>query len=84
MPGMVQRSAGREKAFRDHHANSSGGHAPWRWMDGTGFFAGEGVFIHATGRNDRKGGYVWIGPKTERPLQFLRPYVGDDWDYVAI
>jgi len=53
-------------------------------MDGTGFFAGEGVFIHATGRNDRKGGYVWIGPKTERPLQFLRPYVGDDWDYVAI
>jgi hypothetical protein len=58
--------------------------APWRWMDGTGFFAGQGAFIHATGRNDRNGGYVWIGAKTEHPLQFLRPYVGNDWDYVAI
>ena len=58
--------------------------APWRWMDGTGFFAGQGTFIHATGRNDRKGGYVWIGAKTEHLLQFLRPYVGNGWDYVAI
>jgi hypothetical protein len=48
-----------------------------RWMDGTGFFAWRGAFMPATGRNDRKGGYVWIGAKTERPLQFLRSYVGN-------
>jgi hypothetical protein len=52
--------------------------APWRWNDGTRFFAGRGAFMCAA------GGSVWIGAKTEHPLQFLRPYVGNDWDYVAI
>jgi len=31
-----------------------------------------------------KYGYVSIGAKTEHPLQFLKPYVDGDWDYVAI
>jgi hypothetical protein len=52
--------------------------APWRF-DGMRFFAGQGVFMWAT-----EHGYVQIGAKTEHPLQFLRPYIDDDWDYVAI
>ena len=52
--------------------------APWRW-DGIRFFAGQGAFMWAT-----EHGYVWIGAKTEHPLQFLRPYVDDDWNHVAI
>jgi len=52
--------------------------APWRWMDGTRFFAGRGAFICAA------GGSVWVGAKTEHPLQFLKPHVDDTWDYVAI
>jgi hypothetical protein len=51
--------------------------APWRW-NGTRFFAGRGAFMCAA------GGSVWIGAKTEHPLQFLKPYVNDDWEYVAI
>jgi hypothetical protein len=43
------------------------------------FFAGQGAFMWAT-----KHGYVWIGAKTEHPLQFLKPLVNDDWEYVAI
>ena len=52
--------------------------APWRWNDGTRFFAGRGAFMCAA------GGTVWIGAKTEHPLQFLRPYLGKDWEHVAI
>jgi hypothetical protein len=50
--------------------------APWRW--GFRFYAGRGAFMCAA------EGSVWIGAKTEHPLQFLKPYVNDDWDYVAI
>jgi hypothetical protein len=52
--------------------------APWRW-EGSKFYAGRGAFMWAT-----KFGYVQIGAKTEHPLQFLRPYIDDDWVYVAI
>jgi hypothetical protein len=52
--------------------------APWRW-EGSRFYAGQGAFMWAT-----KCGYVWIGAKMEHPLQFLRPYIDDDWVYVAI
>ena len=51
--------------------------APWRW-DGMRFFAGHGAFMWVTNY-----GYMWIGAKTEHPLQFLRPYVDRDWVYVA-
>jgi hypothetical protein len=52
--------------------------APWRW-EGSRFFAGQGVFMWAT-----EHGFVAIGAKTEQPLQFLKPYVDNDWGYVAI
>jgi hypothetical protein len=52
--------------------------APWRF-DGMRFFAGQGVFMWAT-----EHGYVQIGAKTEHPVQFLKPYIDDDWLYVAI
>jgi hypothetical protein len=58
----------------------------WRWM-GSRFFAGRGVFMCATENiefNGRKGCSVQIGAKTEHPLQFLRPYLDDDWEYVAV
>jgi hypothetical protein len=29
-------------------------------------------------------GYMLVGAKTEHPVQFLRPYVDNDWVYVAI
>ena len=52
--------------------------APWRW-EGSRFFAGQGAFMWTT-----EHGYVWIGAKTEHPLQFLKPHVDGDWVYVAI
>ena len=52
--------------------------APWRW-EGSRFFVGQGAFMWVT-----EHGYVWIGAKTEHPLQFLKPYVDGDWVYVAI
>jgi hypothetical protein len=27
---------------------------------------------------------VWVGAKTERPPQFLKPYVDQGWEYVAV
>jgi hypothetical protein len=48
-------------------------------MGGEQIFAGQGAFLWATEHR-----HVWIGAKTEDPLRFLRPYVGNNWDYVAI
>jgi hypothetical protein len=48
------------------------------------FFAGHGSFIYVTGRNDKVQGMFCIGAKTEQPLQFLKPFVSNDWEYVAI
>jgi hypothetical protein len=31
--------------------------------------------------NGRRGYSVQIGAKTEYPLQFLKPFLNDDWDY---
>jgi hypothetical protein len=37
------------------------------------------------GECDGKRGYsVFVGAKTEHPLQFLKPYVDSSWDYVAL
>jgi hypothetical protein len=33
---------------------------------------------------DEAGYSIWIEAKTEEPLQFLKPHIGTDWDYVAI
>jgi len=60
--------------------------APWRWM-GARFFAGRGAFM-VTASNGVSGGRpgcsVWLGAKTEHPLQFLKPLVDDRWEYVAV
>jgi hypothetical protein len=39
--------------------------------------------MHAAG-NARTGHSVFIGAKTEQPLQFLKPYIDDNWEYVGI
>ncbi|SRR5579883_1603182 len=60
---------------------------PWRWTGATRFYAGGGAFMYTmtNGQMDGKQGYsVWIGAKTEHPLQFLKPFIDDRWEYVAI
>jgi hypothetical protein len=27
---------------------------------------------------------VDLGAKTEQPIQFLKPYLDDDWEYIAV
>jgi hypothetical protein len=59
---------------------------PWQWV-GTRFFTHRGAFMCAAenGQHEGKKWYsVWIGAKTEQPLQFLKPLLDDSWDYVAI
>ena len=58
---------------------------PWRWME-TRFFAARGAFMSATEHefDGTKGYAVWIGAKTEQPIQFLKPYLDDDWEYIAV
>jgi len=59
---------------------------PWRWL-GTKFFVGRGAFMCAAvnGEADGRKLYsVWIGAKTEQPLQFLKTHVDDKWEYVAL
>ncbi|HTZ02625.1 MAG TPA: hypothetical protein VMC05_09855 [Xanthobacteraceae bacterium] len=68
---------------------------PWRWLD-TRFFVKNGVFMLAAengvgkpygGKRARSGEKryysVQVAAKTEAPLQFLKPLVGDNWDYVT-
>jgi hypothetical protein len=58
----------------------------WRWLDAR-FYARNGAFMHACPNGeDAKGvsGFsVCIGAKTEHPLQFLKPYLDESWEYVA-
>jgi hypothetical protein len=59
---------------------------PWRWA-GMKFFAGNGAFMCAAeyGEFDGEKGYsVRIGAKTEYPLQFLEPFLDDNWDYCVM
>jgi hypothetical protein len=57
----------------------------WRWLDGTRFYARNGAFMIACQNDyDWEGGSVWIGAKTEHPLQFLRPYLDEKWEHVAL
>jgi hypothetical protein len=56
---------------------------PWRWLV-TSFFARRGAFmcVAPNGKVNGKRGYsVHIGAKTEHPLQFLKPFLNDRWDY---
>jgi hypothetical protein len=56
--------------------------APWRWLN-LRFFARRGAFMCA-GKNGDGGYSVSLGAKTEHSLQFLKRYVNDDWEYVAL
>ena len=59
---------------------------PWGWLS-TRLYAKGGAFMIAmdNGESEGKQGYsVWLGAKTEHPLQFLKPYVDEAWEYVAL
>jgi len=58
----------------------------WRWPEATRFYAGGGAFMYAC-KNRIRGETafsIWIGAKTEHPLQFLKPYLDEHWEYVAV
>jgi hypothetical protein len=56
---------------------------PWRWLGPNRLYARNGVFMNAVS-NGKDVYSVWIGAKTEGPLQFLKPYLNDRWEYKAI
>jgi hypothetical protein len=59
---------------------------PWRWLV-TSFFARHGAFMCAAPNgevNGKRGYSVYIGAKTERPLQFLKSFLNDRWEHVAV
>jgi hypothetical protein len=58
----------------------------WRWPGRMRFYAGCGAFMCASSNEDRNKieHSIWIGAKTEKPLQFLKPYLDTDWEYVAV
>jgi len=66
--------------------------SPWRWPDDsrppghTRFFARNGAFMFAMGHgtlNGRPGYSVWLGAKTEQPLQLLQTFLDKDWEYMS-
>jgi hypothetical protein len=56
---------------------------PWRWLGPTRFYARGGAFMYsmACGTDVYS---VWVGAKTERPLQFLKPHLDDAWEYTSV
>jgi hypothetical protein len=58
---------------------------PWRWT-GLRFFAGGGAFMCAAmeEKNGKKRYEVSIGAKTEHPVQFLKPLLGQTQYYGAL
>jgi hypothetical protein len=56
--------------------------APWRWGD-TQFYSKNGAIMYAM-PNGNGMHSVWIGAKTEAPLQFLKQYIDDTWEYTAV
>ncbi len=60
---------------------------PWKWGGSARFYAKGGAFMYTMPNGEFKGkqGYsIWIGSKTEQPLQFLKPYIDKGWEYVAV
>lgn len=57
--------------------------SPWRWLGPNRLYAKNGVFMNAAS-NGKDVYSVWIGAKTEEPLQFLKPYLDDRWEYKAV
>jgi hypothetical protein len=52
---------------------------PWRWL-GMRFFVRQGAFMCACA-NGTEHYSAWLGAKTEYPLQFLKPFLNNDWDH---
>jgi hypothetical protein len=60
---------------------------PWRWPEATRFYAKGGAFMYSAFNIeiDGKAGYsIWIGAKTDHPLQFLKSFIDEGWEYVAV
>ena len=60
---------------------------PWWWLGPTPFYARRGAFMYSMGNGEfdgKRGCSVWIGAKTEEPLQFLKPYLDKGWEFVAV
>jgi hypothetical protein len=60
---------------------------PWHWCGSTRFYARDGAFMFTMSNVEIDGKQVysvWIGAKTERPLQFLKPFIDKSWDYVSV
>jgi hypothetical protein len=60
---------------------------PWHWCGSTRFYARDGAFMFAMSNVEIDGEQVysvWIGAKTEHPLQFLKPYIDKSWEYVSV
>ncbi len=60
---------------------------PWRWGGSAQLYAKCGAFMYTMPNGEIKGeqGYsVWIGAKIEHPLRFLKPYINQGWEYVAV
>ena len=56
---------------------------PWRWLGPTRFYARGGAVMYSMANGDDIYS-VWIGAKTEGPLQFLKSLVADDvWEHRA-
>jgi hypothetical protein len=53
---------------------------PWRWAGLTRFYAKDGAFMYTMQEDES----VWIGARTEHPLQFLKLLIDGRWDYVAV
>jgi hypothetical protein len=59
----------------------------WHWCESTRFYAKNGAFMFTMSNGDiagRMGYSVWLGAKTEQPLQFLKPLLDKHWDFVAV
>lgn len=60
---------------------------PWTWLTETRLFAGGGRFMCTMENGEDEGlAYysVWLGAKTEEPLQCLKPLISGNWDYSSL
>lgn len=60
---------------------------PWRWGGSARLHARGGAFMVTMPNGEidgKRGDSVWIGAKTEHPLWSVKPYIEEDWEYVAV
>jgi len=57
--------------------------APWRWLESSRFYHGQGAFAFISGNGEdsgRRGASVWLAAKTEASLRFLDAFPDVEWD----